>query len=161
MEEPEVNRGNNQLDIPEALLKRIHEQHLHLRTIPHFLPSGVDRGEPLSVDQLKELIQTAFWASLCANEGRPTRARVSVFNYFSGAIAFATPIKLDESQIVKLSPAMPSGGRFWFGLRILVSKSLALLVDIPVRGTWMRLPWKLLRRVACKSVLGHFNPLPL
>jgi hypothetical protein len=79
---------------------RIHDQLAHLAKIL------------VTREQLSDLIETAFWASLQFNEGRTTRVCVSVVapETSNDAVAFATPIAYNESQITKLSPAVPRGG---------------------------------------------------
>jgi len=102
--------GRNQLFIPDGtFVGRIHDQLLHLANIgkPAFAST-----QPLSREQLSVLIETAFWASLLSNEGRTTRVCLAVAapDICRDAMAFATPISCDESQIAKLAPAVPPGG---------------------------------------------------
>ncbi len=59
--------------------------------------------------QLSMLVESAFWASLRANEGRPTRARLALIEpeRFGASTVFATAVDCDEGTIAKLSPALP------------------------------------------------------
>jgi hypothetical protein len=68
--------------------------------------------QTVSAEQLSLLIDTAFWASLRFNEGRTTRVFILVAapGSLSTAAAFTTPVPYDESQIVKLAPAVKTGG---------------------------------------------------
>ena len=72
--------------------------------------SKFDHG--LTQEQLSTLIEEAFWASLRSNEGRPTRVRLAVATpeQFPGATAFASPLRYEESEIVKLAQAVPLDG---------------------------------------------------
>ena len=93
---------------------RIHDQLGHLVKIMSGVLPDAGSAQPLTRDQLAAFIETAFWASLRANEGRTTRfcaALVSPEN-FQSAVAFAAPAPYDEEQIVKLAPGVPSGGCF-------------------------------------------------
>ncbi len=93
---------------PEAdCLGRIHAQLEHLVNInagAMFL-----KGPRLTPEQLSKLVETAFWASLRANEGRTTRVRLTIIapEHLPGATIFATPVPYGESAIAKLSPAVP------------------------------------------------------
>jgi hypothetical protein len=111
MDQPhEANHGVDEFNVPADILRRIHEQHVHLVRMPVPIPPGVIPGEPLTVEQLNQVIQVAFWASLKANEGRTTHTCVVVINHSQGTLRFSTPIQLDESQIAKLAPAVPKDG---------------------------------------------------
>jgi hypothetical protein len=90
----------------------IHDQLAHLVKIRSELPHAVGAVQLLTRQELSEFIETAFWASLRSNEGRPTRvcATVAAPEHVPGAIVFATPIAYDESQVAKLAPAVPPGG---------------------------------------------------
>jgi hypothetical protein len=72
--------------------------------------SKFDHG--LTQEQLSTLIEEAFWASLRSNEGRPTRVRLAVATpeQFPGATAFASPLRYEETEIVKLAQAVPLDG---------------------------------------------------
>jgi hypothetical protein len=72
--------------------------------------SKFDHG--FTQEQLSTLIEEAFWASLRSNEGRPTRVRLAVATpeQFPGATAFASPLRYEESEIVKLAQAVPLDG---------------------------------------------------
>jgi hypothetical protein len=76
------------------------------------LPFPIRSVNLLSREQLSMLIDTAFWASLQFNEGRATRFCVCVADPadFNNAVAFATPVPYDVSQIEQLAPAAPLGG---------------------------------------------------
>jgi hypothetical protein len=68
--------------------------------------------EPLLPERLAVLIETAFWASIRANEGRITRVRAAVASPGSvaDAVSFVVPAAYNESQIEKLAHAVPPGG---------------------------------------------------
>jgi hypothetical protein len=90
----------------------IHDQLTSLVKIKGRMPPAHGSAQLLTREQISGLIKTAFWASLEANEERTTRVCVAVAapESFPDAVAFATPIAYDESQIVKLAPAVPRGG---------------------------------------------------
>lgn len=103
----------NRLFSPEDdSVGRIHDQLAHLVKIKSGIPPAVGSVELLTREQLSVLIETAFWASLRSNEGRTTRVCVTVAapENFHDAVAFATPVAYDESEIAKLAPAVPRGG---------------------------------------------------
>jgi hypothetical protein len=79
--------------------------------------------QTVSREQLSIMIDTAFWASLRFNEGRTTRVCILVAapGSLSTAAAFRTPVPYDESQIVKLAPAVKTGG--------------CLLISAPIDGS--------------------------
>lgn len=92
---------------------RIHNQLAHLIKTKGEEPFTAFRsGQLLTREQIACLIDTAFWASLQFNEGRTTRFCViaATPKDFHDAIAFATPIPYNDSQIAKLAPAAPQGG---------------------------------------------------
>jgi hypothetical protein len=92
---------------------QIHAQLAHLEKIKSEESStALGSVQLLSREQISMLINTAFWASLQFNEGRPTRFCVSVADPedFHDAVAFAVPVPYGESQIARLSPAAPQGG---------------------------------------------------
>jgi hypothetical protein len=92
---------------------QIHDQLAHLEKIKSEESStALGSVQLLSREQISMLINTAFWASLQFDEGRPTRFCVSVADPedFHDAVAFAVPVPYGASQIARLSPAAPQGG---------------------------------------------------
>jgi hypothetical protein len=91
---------------------RIHDQLAHLAKLKSEMPAAVGSVPPLTREQISALVDTAFWASLRSNEGRTTRVCVTVAapEDFRDAVAFATPVAYDASQIAKLAPAVPPDG---------------------------------------------------
>jgi Probable sensor domain DACNV len=91
-------------------IQRIHNKLAHLATITPPWPSA--SVQPLTREQLSNLIETAFWASVRSNEGRATRVCITVASpkTVPGALAFKTPQAYDRSQIVKLAAAVPPNG---------------------------------------------------
>lgn len=67
---------------------------------------------PLTADQLALLVETAFWASLEVNEGRPTRVRIALIavDHDIDGVVFSAPVPYDAQQIAKLGPAAPQDG---------------------------------------------------
>jgi hypothetical protein len=103
----------NRLFSPEdPAVGRIYDQVAHLRKIKQAMPLLPGAVGTLTREQISSLIDTAFWAGLRSNEGRVTRFCLSVVapESSSGAVAFATPVPCDESQIAKLASAIPGGG---------------------------------------------------
>ena len=60
----------------DELIVQMHDQLGHLREINKFTAPALD--EPLSMEQLSTLIETAFWASVRTYEGRPIRASLAI-----------------------------------------------------------------------------------
>jgi hypothetical protein len=89
---------------------RIHDQLKHLANIG--IPEVFRSGQLLTREQISLLLESVFWASLRADEGRTTRACVTVASHanFHDVLAFATPVVYEESQIAKLAPAVPRSG---------------------------------------------------
>jgi hypothetical protein len=96
----------------DQTVHRIHDQLVYLEKIKRGTAFPVDPVRLLTEDQIAELIETAFWASLRPNEGRATRFCVVAAGRetFLDALAFATPVPYHEGQIVRLAPAVPHGG---------------------------------------------------
>jgi hypothetical protein len=90
----------------------IHDQLVHLTEIRAEMPLSLGAGQILTRDRLANLIEAAYWASLRANEGRTIRVCVAFATKqeFQDAVALLTPVAYDESQIVKLAPAVPRDG---------------------------------------------------
>ena len=67
---------------------------------------------PVTPEQLARLVETAFWASLEVNEGRPTRVRIALVAVDHGidSAIFSAPVPYDAQQIAKLGPATPQDG---------------------------------------------------
>lgn len=66
----------------------------------------------LTGEQIAILLETAYWSSLLANEGRITNVRIVVANpqTLKGMPPFLTPVPYEDAQIAKLSPAVPPRG---------------------------------------------------
>jgi hypothetical protein len=96
-------------EVSDECMEKLHAQHAHLVKIS---PPPFSSGRTLEKTQIKELIVTAFWASLSYNEGRPTRFSVAVADQGSitDAIAFAQMVPYDAARIEILAPASPPGG---------------------------------------------------
>jgi hypothetical protein len=64
------------------------------------------------IEDLREFVEVAFWASLCSNEGRPTRVRIALTprHQVPDAFALASPVDYGEAQVAKLSHVVPSYG---------------------------------------------------
>lgn len=64
------------------------------------------------LEELRELVEVAFWASLRSNEERPTRVRIALMprHVVPDAFAFASPVNYDEAQVAKLAHVVPSHG---------------------------------------------------
>lgn len=82
----------------------------HLRTI--YPPSFVENSPVLTGGQIATFLDTAFWSSLLANEGRSTHVRIAAAarQTFMGMPQFSTPVPYEEAQIAKLGPAVPPRG---------------------------------------------------
>jgi len=91
-------------------VSRIHAQLKHLVAIG--LPAVFGSGQQLTQEQISQLLESTFWASLRADEGRATRTCVAVSPAmrFPDALAFHTPVVYGEGPIAKLAPAVPPGG---------------------------------------------------
>src|SRR5437762_8074219 len=102
-------RAGNKVQLPDGFLRRVIDQHVHLVNMPRI---GLrPPGQPLTVEELEFLVDTAYWASLRANEGRITKASLAIGDCpAEGPILFAEPVELNESEIAKLAPAVPPGG---------------------------------------------------
>lgn len=89
---------------------RICDQLEHLVAIG--LPTVFSSGHQLTREQISQLLESAFWASLRVDEGRPTRTCVAISpaTSFPDALAFHTPLVYGEGPIAKLAPAVPPGG---------------------------------------------------
>ena len=97
-----------QLFPPDSdIVGSINDQLAHFAAIQIGVPV-----QPLTRDQISAFVETAFWASLQSNEGRPTHVYLTFAtpDGFPNAVAFALPVQYNEPQVVKLSPAVPSDG---------------------------------------------------
>lgn len=90
-------------------LRRIHAHLEYLATIR--LPTPMTSWTP-RLEELRELIEVAFWASLRSNEERPTRVRIALAprSLVSDAFALASPVDYDEAQVAKLAHVVPPYG---------------------------------------------------
>jgi len=96
---------------PEAdCIVKIHDQLEHLVKIKMGTPFS-DFVVRLTREELSTLVEIVFWAGLQFNEGRTTRVRLAVASpvRLPGAIRFASPVPYEESEIVRLAPAVPPG----------------------------------------------------
>ena len=95
------------LSTSEDAIGRIHAQLEHLATIP--LPTPMSSWTP-RLEELRELIGVAFWASLRSNEERPTRVRIALTprHLVPNAFALASPVDYDEAQVAKLAQVVPT-----------------------------------------------------
>jgi len=88
---------------------RIHTQLEHLKEIRARTSFGKANYSP-SPEQLSTMIETAFWAGLRSNEGRTIRVGLAFTgDDTSGATKFLYPCGYEESEILKLAPAVPLG----------------------------------------------------
>lgn len=90
-------------------LGRVRAQYMHLHKLG-ILPAAV---QPLTVDQFRAIIETAFWATLKIDEGRSTRVRIAVVPRgltMSARYALQHPRPFTEQEIAKLAPAVPAHG---------------------------------------------------
>jgi hypothetical protein len=79
----------------------------------HQIYAGAERGmnpdEPVEFDgpQLAYLLNTAFWASLRQEEGRPARGAMTVADRtVPGGLRFTEPVLVTQESLVRLSPAL-------------------------------------------------------
>ena len=97
------------------------DQFEHLRQVsnPFMKDSPI-----LSKDQIATFVETAYWSSLLMNEGRQTKVRLAaVPHQIRGDLQqFSVAVSYDESQVAKLSPAIPPMGY--------------LLVDLSTMEIW-------------------------
>jgi hypothetical protein len=79
----------------------------HLRKIQH--PAFLVNSPVLSAQQIATFVETAYWSSLVANEGRTTSVRMAAVmrRSFAGLPQFSAPVPFDEGNIAKLAPAVP------------------------------------------------------
>jgi hypothetical protein len=90
----------------------IHDQLQHLIKIDLQPPGGTHPRSTVDVVQLSTFFETAFWASLRSNEGRPTRAHLIFANAgeLGVALAFSEAAPYDADHVAKLAAAVPDGG---------------------------------------------------
>jgi hypothetical protein len=95
--------------VSDECFEKLHAQHAYLVKITQ---PNLSSGRLLSKEQLIELIVTAFWASIGANEGRPTRFSIAVADQgkIPDAIGFAEMGPYTAGHITNLAPASPPGG---------------------------------------------------
>jgi hypothetical protein len=91
---------------------RIHDQLAELSKFRKHYTRNSAAVPVITREQLSNLVETAFWSSLKSNEGRATRAFISVVSpqSFPEAVAFAVPLAFDDLQVSKLAPAVSPGG---------------------------------------------------
>jgi len=82
----------------------------HLRTIHP--PAFPVNSPAMSAQQIATIIETTYWSSLLASEGRYTSVRIAAATRtsFVGLPQFSAPVPFDESHIAKLAPAVPPRG---------------------------------------------------
>jgi hypothetical protein len=92
----------------DSLVVRISDQLAHLAKIQHPQRSLA----PLTPAQVARGLNTAFWASLGFEEGRPTRVRLAFVepDLVEGAIQFQEGVQFEIRRITKLAPAVVPGG---------------------------------------------------
>ena len=104
-----------------------------------------------SAEQIATFIETAFWASLRRNEGRPSQFRATLAGpdaFPAGTTQrFADTVVFDEQQIAKIAPAIPFGGSLgvvvedeafaiWGFVRVRRSPTVnAITVDVSEAGS--------------------------
>lgn len=67
-----------------------------------------DDAEVPSVDQLRQMVEATFWASLDRDEGRPVFPRVGFFSPWTGReYRFSRPVPLTVQTIAKLALTLP------------------------------------------------------
>jgi DisA bacterial checkpoint controller nucleotide-binding len=102
-------------------IESVSDQFEHLREI-----SGpfVADSPTLTKDQIADFVDTAYWSSLLANEGRNTHVRLAAVTQQTreDILQFSVPVRYEESQIARLSPAVPHMG--------------CLLVDLSKMEIW-------------------------
>jgi transcriptional regulator with XRE-family HTH domain len=100
------------LRVNDDAIAQIHAQLGHLAKIGLEIRQLVDGWETPTREQLRNLIEVAFWASLRTNEGRPTRVHVTIAarTMIPDAVPLATPVEYDEIQVAKLAHVVPAGG---------------------------------------------------
>lgn len=113
------------LGLGEEALNLIHGTHANLHATNKLIPI-----EPLSKEQIAQIFEAAFWASLRTNEGRPTRVRLGVvLSTDTASLRLAEPLPLDEKSIVALAPAVPADG--W--IAVAVSDNALFIIGIEVQ----------------------------
>ena len=82
----------------------------HLRKILH--PASLVNSPVLSAQQIATFVETAYWSSLLASEGRSTSVRIAAVmrKSFAGLPQFSAPVPFDEDHVAKLAPAVPPRG---------------------------------------------------
>lgn len=97
----------------QSWISRIHDQYAHLRTIRPKNPPADSSMQPIGKDQLSQLIEFAFWASLKSDEGRTTRVCITTADPADlpgGATQLADQDACNEDEIAKLAPTVPQSG---------------------------------------------------
>jgi len=97
------------LNASDDVLRRIYAQLEYLVTIGSRTPAT---GWTPRFEDLRSLIEVAFWASLRSNEERPTRVRIALTrrDLVPSAFALATAVDYDEAQVAKLAHVVSSHG---------------------------------------------------
>jgi hypothetical protein len=87
-----------------------------LAQLEHFrkiYPPAIPVNSPvLSAQQIATFVETAYWSSLLASEGRSTSVRIAAVmrKSFTGLPQFLAPVPFNEAQIAKLAPVVPPRG---------------------------------------------------
>jgi hypothetical protein len=120
----QMQRSSMMFGLGQDALELIHSTHANLHATNKVIPI-----EPLSREQIAQLFESAFWASLMTNEGRPTKVRFGVVvGTGTASLVLATPLPLDEKSIVALAPAVPHDG--W--IAVSVSDGTPMIVGIEI-----------------------------
>ncbi|MGA2547783.1 MAG: putative sensor domain DACNV-containing protein [Rectinemataceae bacterium] len=96
----------------DSIIVSIHDQLKYLHGLDIHKPGDTPEGLTLNCEYLSFFFETAFWASLRNNEGRPTRVNLIIVNIGEAgdAFTFSEAVPFNEAQVVKLAPAVPDGG---------------------------------------------------
>ena len=91
----------------EALVRRVVDQLAQFAKTP-----TLRKTQTLSAEHASRAMEVAFWASVGANEGRPTRARILFVEptMLPSPLRFDAPIPFEPTRITRLAPAIPEGG---------------------------------------------------
>jgi hypothetical protein len=91
----------------EVLVQRIVDQLAQFAKTP-----TLRKTQALTAEQAAHALDVAFWASVGANEGRPTRARLLFAEpaLLPSPLRFAAPIPYEPARVGRLAPGVPEGG---------------------------------------------------